>query len=124
MVALLEVLLIAFWASATLASMISIQWPSQPPPPPNPAFLPLTSWLVINVVALVVFVTRYRGWGYWVMVIVQAINVVAVYAVMVALRLEDLGFASLVVAASICALVALLMLLAGRYTNAPGSGTR
>lgn len=100
---------------ATLVLMSGgLQWPGQPPPPPDPLWIPAALLLLLNFVAPVAFALRSRSYGWWLQTGVQAIDLFLAVAIVANAPTIDAGSWPELVCAG-CCLVTVGLLLVLRY---------
>ena len=76
LLAIVPIPLIAVLTLVFLAGGIS--WPNEPPPPPSPWTVPFAVLLGLNLVALVTFAVRSRSYGWWLLAVAQAADLIVV----------------------------------------------
>jgi hypothetical protein len=110
----LAVLELPVWAVIALFYLAGgLQWPGAPPPPPNPWTLPLVVWFFVNLISVLAGALRYRTYGFWLFVVVQAVNAVVFFS----WAAQSQGYFWWPIA-SAAALVAAALMLLVRYARA------
>lgn len=112
----LAILEIPLWL--IIASTLFIAWPMpiDAPRPMNPLTAACFLLALLNFVALVAFALRRRGYGYWLLAMVQPLDVIALYGLRLMHGPFDDSATNVMLAVTVASLAAVILLILAPLT--------